>query len=172
MTMVIVGTGIIVFGAWAALKMISMVLLRTNETVRDTRRMLFYGQDGISDKEVLIWIIFITAVYVLIELGVRVYVGSHAIAEGRGHGSGRLYLVFTMMLIFAGSLAVLLDAYVVLVNLVGGGVSEGELTRRDAGTSLVIDLTSLVMTIEMMVAAFRVKKHKKEIRKTEAGNAA
>lgn len=172
MTLVIVGTGIIMFGAWAALKMYSLILLRTDKSVEEYREMLFYGRDDVSNKEVLIWLIVITTVYVLVELGIRVYVGMHAIAEGRGYGSGRLYLVFTMMLILAGSLAVLLDTYIVLVNLVGGGVNEGELTRRDAGTSLVIDLTSLVMTIEMMAAAFRVKKHNKMVRETEAEHAA
>lgn len=172
MTLVIVGTGIIMFGAWAALKMFSMILLRTSETIEETRKTLFYGQDGVSDKEVFIWIMVITALYVLIELSVRLYVGKHAIAEGRGLGSGRLYLVFTAMLILAGALAVLLDGYVVMINLVGGGIEEGELTRRNAGTSLVIDLTSLVMTIEMMAAAFRVRKYKKTIRETEADDAA
>ena len=172
MTLVIVGTGIIMFGAWAAVKVFSMILLRTDKTVAEMKELLFYEVEDITDREVIVGIVFLAALYVLIELGIRVFVGMSAIAEGRGIRSGRLYIVFMFMLIFAALLAVLFDVAIIINNLVGGGTAEGELTRRSAGTSFVIDLTSLVMMIEMMAAAFRIKKHNKILRKTETEHAA
>ena len=170
MTLVIVGTGIMMFGAWAAIKVFSMILLRTNETVAEMRELMFY-ENPYTDKEIMITIIILAALYVLIELGVRVFVGRAAIAEGRGARSGRLYIVFAFMLILAALLSVLFDLGV-MINDFTGDSGTGELTRRSAGTSFVIDLTSLVMMIEMMAAAFRVKRYRKKMKKTEDAHAA
>lgn len=170
-TLVIVGTGIIIFGAWAALKVYSAILLGTENTIAEFRVTVIDESDPISDSDLLKWIIIFATIYVLIELSVRVYVGRSAISEGRGTASGRLYLVLTFILILAALAAVLLDVLVVL-NDIAGKSTEGEVTRQDAWTSLVIDLTSLVMMVQMMISAFRVRKYKKTHRETEAGNAA
>ena len=167
----IVGTGIIMFGAWAAIKVYSAILLAKDSTISQFRETMIDETEPISDSDLLIWIIIFATIYVLIELSVRVYVGRSAISEGRGTASGRLYLVLTFILILAALAAVLLDVLVVL-NDIAGQSAEGELTRQDAWTSLVIDLTSLVMMVQMMISAFRIKKYKRMLIETEAGDAA
>ena len=171
-TLVIVGTGVIVFGAWAALKVYLLVMFRKAELIKGLRE--FVPEDaGPVDDEVLVYVVLIAAtVYVLIELGMRLFVGLSAISEGRGSRSGRLYIFFAILLILSGLIVVAADTYEMVTFSPILEFGNFSLSRSDAATSFIVDLTSLVMEVQMVVSAFRIKRFKRKIRKTEAELAA
>lgn len=171
-TLVIVGTGIIVFGAWAAVKVYLLVLFRRAELIKGLREIIDDSADAYEDRYLVYAILVLATVYVLIEMGVRLYVGLSAIAEGRGSRSGKMYIVFALLLILSSLPVVMADIYEVVTNSPTLEIGSVALSRSNAGTSLIIDLTSLVMNIQMVVSAFRIKNFKRKIRKTEAEHAA
>lgn len=175
-TLVIVGTGIMIFGVWAALKSFSLLLLRERQTIQELRGYAPEDAPYINDKVLLTATIVGVTVYVLIELAVRAFVGFSAIAEGRGKKSGSMYIVFTFILILLTLSSVITEVYVLIIGAAGGfkealnGVEHT--TELDVLTSLVIDLTSMVLMVQMVVSAFRLKKYKKQQGLKEADHAA
>ena len=171
-TLVIVGTGIMMFGIWTALKAYGLALLNSTKMIEETRSYMPEGSDTVSNGLAFAVILVIVTIYVLFELGIRAYIGLSAIAEGRGKRSGKMYIVLSFILIFIGTLAVVMDAFGVYSSVTGTGSGTDGTTASNQLTALIIDLTSLVMMIEMVVSAFRVKKYKKQQRTGEAEYAA
>ena len=176
-TLVIVGSGIMMFAVWVALKMYSMVLLRTSAIVDDIRDALPEGSTALdlSNRQLIMWTLFFVTLYVLVEAGVRCFVGLSAIAEGRGGSPKRLYIPVTYILIIAGIVSIGIDITAFVGIKVNGSIMEEAMTSttiEDLAASTIIDLTSLIMLIQMLVSSFRVKKNKKLQKEAEADHAA
>ena len=165
-TLVAVGTGIMLLGVWSAIKAYSYILLRRGSLIEEVRS---YAEEGteLTDGMLLAGVIVVFTIYVLIELGVRLFIGRSAIAEGKGHRSGKMYIPLTILLIIVTALIIFAEGYSMV-----DGKPDSNVTEVDWATSLVIDITSLVMMIEMVVSAFRVKKYKKTHLNEEGGHAA
>ena len=162
-TLVIVGTGIIVFGAWAALKVYLLVLFRKVELIEQLRGIIPDDAEPVEDKAFVYAILFAATVYVLIELGIRLFVGLSAIAEGRGVRSGKVYILFVFLLIISSLIIVSADTFEAVTSTPTLEYGSFSLSRSDAATSLIVDLTSLIMNVQMLVSSFRVKKFKKKM---------
>ena len=171
-TLVIVGTGIIMFGAWAALKVYSIVLLRESKMLGELRSYVPEDADPLSDRLLIFTLLAIITVYVIIELGVRLYIGKSAIAESRGKKKSAMYIVLTFILILFALVSVMFDCAGIFKELTGAEIGTENTTQADMVTALVIDLTSLIMMIEMVVCAFRVRKYKKQQSEAEVDHAA
>ena len=135
------GLGVIIFGLWSVLKTILLLFMKEgilSEIPDDTfvRVMFFLILGGILLFDVLI----------------RLYVGLSARAEGFGKKKGYGYVVIAILMALAS-----------LTSLVLIFFDSNEQSIWELIVSVIVEATSLVVTIELLVAAFTVKKLKKEL---------
>ena len=127
-TLVTLGTGVILFGVWSVVK--SLLYFRTN---------LFADLDTQVEPELLPYIklatVVIVALFVLADLGIRLKIGRRARAEGMGRRQKNGYLILAALIAFS-RLYLCLD-YVV---------------------SVLVDLSSTVLLAELIITALRVRK--------------
>ena len=140
-TLVVVGQGIISFGVYMALRVILSALLepaRFTGGVVETDPFLAYIVVGI------ILLLFIGA-----DMLLRLYVGRHAIREGKGQSAGNLYIVLA-------ALMALIDLAMVVADVIG--LNDHTRSYLEKIVTLISDVTIMVTTTELIVAAVRVKK--------------
>ena len=135
------GLGVIIFGLWSVLKTILLLFMKEgilSEIPDDTfvRVMFFVILGGI----------------LLIDVLIRLYVGLSARAEGFGKKKGYGYVVIAILMALAS-----------LTSLVLIFFDTNEQSLWELIVSVIVEATSLVVTIELLVAAFTVKKLKKEL---------
>lgn len=154
-TLMVVGTGILVFGVWTALKFLGMLFLTRKGIIESVRNTANVTEFTISD-ELLFGILLVFAViYLLFGLGARAIIGFSAIAEARGRRRGKLYIPLTAVFILLNFLE--------LINIIRQIVT-GDIPENRAGGSLVItliiDLTSMIMMVQMLAAVHSIRKHR------------
>lgn len=135
------GLGVIIFGLWSVLKTILLLFMKEgilSEIPDDTfvRVMFFLILGGI----------------LLVDVLIRLYVGLSARAEGFGKKKGYGYVVIAILMALAS-----------LTSLVLIFFDTNEQSLWELIVSVIVEATSLVVTIELLVAAFTVKKLKKEL---------
>ena len=135
------GLGVIIFGLWSVLKTILLLFMKEgilSEIPDDTfvRVMFFLILGGI----------------LLVDVLIRLYVGLSARAEGFGKKKGYGYVVIAILMALAS-----------LTSLVLIFFDSNEQSIWELIVSVIVEATSLVVTIELLVAAFTVKKLKKEL---------
>lgn len=135
------GLGVIVFGLWSVIKTL-LVLFMQEDTL-----------DDIPDSTVIRVIFFaILGVVLLVDLLLRLFVGLSARAEGFGKKKSVVYIIFAFLL-----------AIVSLVSVVMIFFDMDETSIDELIVSVIVEGTSLIVVIELLVAAFNVKKLKKEL---------
>ena len=159
-TLVIIGMGIIAFGFWSILKSVVVILMGSREDFYQS-----YGltDDGLSDLANYISVGIVLAV----DLWIRVNIGLKARREGladpyaaprRKQKSG--YLVAAVFLIILSILSMIVFITLPFIsNLIGTELE----TDMDL-VSWIIELTNLIALIELVAAAFRLRRLKKQIR--------
>ena len=135
------GLGVIIFGLWSVLKTILLLFMKEgilSEIPDDTfvRVMFFLILGGI----------------LLVDVLIRLYVGLSARAEGFGKKKGYGYVIIAILMALAS-----------LTSLVLIFFDTNEQSIWELIVSVIVEATSLVVTIELLVAAFTVKKLKKEM---------
>ena len=135
------GLGVIICGLWSCLKTI----------------LLLFLQDGLLKdlpEETLYRVIFFAILggLLLIDVLLRLYVGLSARAEGFGKKKGYAYIVLAILL-----------AIFSLISVVMLFMDMKETSISELVVSVIFEATSLIATIELLVAAFTVKKLKKEL---------
>lgn len=135
------GLGVIIFGLWSVLKTILLLFMKEgilSEIPDDTfvRVMFFLILGGI----------------LLVDVLIRLYVGLSARAEGFGKKKGYGYVIIAILMALAS-----------LTSLVLIFFDTNEQSIWELIVSVIVEATSLVVTIELLVAAFTVKKLKKEL---------
>ena len=135
------GLGVIIFGLWSVLKSILLLFMKEgilSEIPDDTfvRVMFFLILGGI----------------LLVDVLIRLYVGLSARAEGFGKKKGYAYVIIAILMALAS-----------LTSLVLIFFDTNEQSLWELIVSVIVEATSLVVTIELLVAAFTVKKLKKEL---------
>ena len=135
------GLGVIIFGLWSVLKTILLLFMKEgilSEIPDDTfvRVMFFLILGGI----------------LLVDVLIRLYVGLSARAEGFGKKKGYGYVIIAILMALAS-----------LTSLVLIFFDTNEQSLWELIVSVIVEATSLVVTIELLVAAFTVKKLKKEL---------
>lgn len=138
------GLGVIAFGLWSVLKTIMIMLLR--EDVREYIRQIM--PDNTTVKLVVFGML---GGVLLFDLLLRLYVGLTARSEGFGKKKGYAYIVLAILMAL-GSVAS-------IVILFSDASSQDPL---EMIVSFIVEATSLVILIELLVAAFTVKKLTKE----------
>ena len=167
-TLINVGAGIILFGIWSAIKLYSMTFLRRETSLKELKETAADDAlEGISDRTLLITAFVIITLAVLFEIGIRLYVGLSAMAEGRGKRTGKLYIIVTYLFILYSMTSIV---FYFIAGFNGQYSTENGETLPLA--SVIIEFTNMLMMIQMVISAHIVRSYKKRARREETGNAA
>ena len=148
--LIIIGTGVIAFGVWSVIKTVLYYALSRDEMLRILK------EQGLEQG-------YEAGVYVLIALalafilGLRIYIGLSARAEGVGKRRGNGYVVLAAIMTLAN-----FGGFVLSVV----GAFELELTLDnivDLSVTFVVELTSIATMAELVYSALRVRNLRKQI---------
>ena len=94
----------------------------------------------------------IIAFFMAFALAIRVFVGLSAVAEGRGKRRGLLYILIAVIMMIGD----------ICFFCVGFFMTEkeqfGALARDQSISTLIIDVTSLIMLTQMVISALKIRK--------------
>ena len=142
-TLVILGAGVIVFGFWSIIKLAAQLLfgyqLFTPEDVEEL------GEIGVFISTILVFVIQ------GMDVILRLIAGLTAMSEGRGKKTRRGYLVLIMFLILGSAFS--LTIFIPTVLETGDEIFENFV-------SIFLELSSLVVSIEVFIAGISVRRHK------------
>lgn len=139
------GVGVIAFGAWAFIK-----FMLTNTLFGDRI------DEGLSAPVSLIVNILVWGFSALI-LFLRIYVGLSARSESKGNRKTCFYIILTGIMAFFGFASIMIEIALLffaterLLHLI---------------ITMIIDITSLTILIELMVNAIRIRRYRKKVAKT------
>ena len=154
--LIILGTGVIVFGFWSIVKIVAQLALNIS----------FYDESLFDDMDP-IGIIFVTVFVILFytgDMAIRLIVGLGARAEGRdvqkrkNRRPRKTYLVFNVWLIVFSIISV-----IIAVNVF---ITSDALTFNNM-ISLFMELSSLIILLELFISALYVRKYRREHKETE-----
>lgn len=154
--LIILGTGVIVFGFWSIVKIVAQFALNIS----------FYDESLVDDMDP-IGIIFVTVFVILFyagDMAIRLIVGLGARAEGRDvqkrkkRRPRKTYLVFNVWLILFSIISV-----IIAVNVF---ITSDALTFNNM-ISLFMELSSLIILLELFISALYVRKYRREHKETE-----
>ena len=144
----VVGLGVIIFGIWSVIKTVLFTAL---------------DQDGIRSapleggwERIAFWIII--GLVLAIDLGLRFYVGRSAISESRGRKKSGLYIALALMMAII-SFGVLVGGFIVSKRMEDVGASV---------VSIIVEMTSSILLVEMAVSAIKVRRINKELKEQES----
>lgn len=151
-TLIVVGSGIVLFSIWSAVKMVGMLFLLRKETV-DALLEKVGPVEGLSDNAIFLIFFVMTVLVMGLILGIRVFVGLSAVAEGRGKRRGLLYILIAAVMIIG-------NIWFFCVGFFTMEAPErfGALTRDQSISTMIIDVTSMIMLAHMVIAALRIRK--------------
>lgn len=138
------------FGLWSVAKTIGLFLLQ-NQGLTLELEVTAQGDEQLSLAGVVVGVLFIVT-----DLALRLYVGRSAIAMSRGRKRSPLFIVLAILMVLASILTVtvLIAAIVVFhdqIPVEDIGIGKGLST-------LVIEITSLVMMIELIYCSVRLRR--------------
>ena len=165
-TLIVVGMGVMIFSVWSAIKILGTMIVR-KDGVLDFIQSTMAENQVISDYFVYVAFIIIFGIFLAFGVAAQLFVGLSAISEGRGRTAGRLYPVLTVLFILANTMSA--------VSAVRGLFSEQEteFVMQDVSlASVVIEVTSLIMLIEMLASSIKLRRYRRREREEAAGNAA
>ena len=155
-TLTVVGSGVILFGVWTVVKMVLQEINRFPEFMAELGAdELGFEETGLADlgldSNLLAMAVAFTVVIIvyLMDLGLRVFVGLSARAEGRGRPQGRLYLILAGLLLVLSGLS--------FVSYVITYFSHSEYVV-DADAAILVELTSFITLLQMIISAVRVRR--------------
>ena len=151
-TLIVVGTGTILFGIWTMVKMLGTLFILRKETV-DAFRENFEGLADYSDRMIFWVTAAVTFIIMAIAVAVRAYVGLSAISEGRGERKGTLYLILVVIMIAFSA-----TSFGANFSSVDAPQQLGAFTSNQSISALIIEATSMIMMIQMVVSALKIRK--------------
>ena len=133
--------GVILFGAWSLIKFAVTFLIHGVQF------------EGEYDEN----IIFISTIIVWVVLGlaflIRLYIGLSARAESEGRRRRRAYLILTGLIAFIDAAAIVVEIIVMVMEPKG---------LLNMAITVMIDVTSTVILIELLVNAVRIRRIRRE----------
>lgn len=134
------GTGVIVFGVWIFLKLLIYILLLPERLLG-----LEYIQ---SDSIVKIVVIIFLTIIMSADILFRVYIGKRAIAEAKGIKKGYAYIILSFPIAINSIYSLFYDFTTIHSIL-------------DLAANVVTELTSAIITVDLISSAFLLKKYNK-----------
>lgn len=149
-TLSVVGTGIILFAAWSLVKTFGTLFVMQSDSGQLRIVELRQMTPELTDAEFFLLLLVTALITLLLEIVLRVYIGLSAKAEARGSKRRRLYIILAGFLVLE-SIGIVATS---LMQLVAGGDTDPE----QLVTTIIIETTSLIMIIEMMISAIRIRR--------------
>lgn len=146
-TLVVLGTGVVLYGFWTIIKL-AMCLIFGFELF-DESDLEELGPIGITF--VMIILVIIMAIDVLI----RLYAGLRARYEGTGKKVGKGYLFWCVWLMLESAFSI----FIVVPDVIN---MQGDFI--DTYLSVFMELTSAAMTIEVFLAGISVRRYRKKLK--------
>ena len=154
-TLVIVGTGVIIFGIWSLLKTLFALLLN----IGDLYEVIL--KEETPEGRVAIFIV--VTLMLMIDLAFRVSVGLSAIAVARGKKSRFIFVAGALILAFSSATTVTAQIK---------GIVTGEEITLISHVTAAVELTSLITLTQLINSAMAIRGIRKELKKQGKGNAA
>ena len=167
-TLRIVGAGTIAFGIWSLVKVFTVLFIRRNEIITAVYENA--QENGLDMTEInrslLFKMMLIMAMTMLIfDIAARLLVGFSAIYEGNGRNMRFPYVILTciMMLINISNIITLLTG-----TQEDAGILTEVFNNDSMLSSVLIELTSFIMLLEMTIASVRIRRFTRQERKKRA----
>ena len=166
-TLRIVGAGTIVFGVWSCVKAFGVLFFKRqeiiNEILEDAGKTDIQLSEDLEGKMFTVLLIMVLIV-LLADLAARLFVGLSAISESRGRRRGILYIAVTCIMIST--------SFTTIISVISGSVNKSaaesvSLMHDSVVSTVLIELTSMVMLTEMVVASVRTKRFRQRTERTE-----
>lgn len=143
------GSGVIAFGLWEAIKPLLIIILAPDEEIKASMANLTVPQ--------MLFVVLIVAVILLLAMSFRFWMGLSARAEGLGKRRGPLYMVVAFIAFGVQTILFVMALWVLPTR----NFTEEPLLS--ALASLVVEGTSVCITGELAFAARKVKRLKKQL---------
>lgn len=143
------GLAVIAFGLWSIVKSVIRIFVSGRKELDEV-----FGADNPGVDTLFLYLVLISLAFMLLELGLRIYVGLTARAESRGKKKTVVYLILSVLL-------AALSVYGI-VSILQSGYSQ---SLPDLVISLLVELTSLFATAELFYSAVKVKQLRKQTEK-------
>ena len=150
-TLIVVGTGTILFSVWTVVKTLGTLILLKDEAVAVVRKTADENGIIISDQHLFYIVLAVTLIALLLFLAVRTYIGLTAISEGRGLRRRIGYLILAVIINFVSVKSQdSIDSLAVFSN--------------DTSLSAhIIEITSIIMLVELVFSAIRIRIVRKRV---------
>ena len=157
-TLIVVGTGIILFSIWTVVKTLGLIFMLKDESIAIARKVADEIGISISDQHLYYIVLAVMLIILLLFLAVRTYIGRAAISEGRGVRRRKGYLILAVIMIIINTAAV-------AANYLLPESQEflGELSTNNSLPAFIIEVTSMIMMAEMVFAAARLRRARRRI---------
>ena len=162
--LVTVGFGIMIFGVWNVIKTFSVLFLNQNAIVNlikgyTEEDLNKYVSDSTIFTFIFIWFILFMSVGVI----ARLYIGCSAIFVGRYKRKKSLYIPITIIYIICSLGEFYYDFNDIFFN--PDSISTNLETRDSPIVTLIIEITSMVMMVELVVLSRRIRRIRREAEK-------
>ena len=161
--LIIVGMGIMIFGIWNVAKSVSVLILNKSVYTEMIHAMLVELDPEMEFlADVVFFTVFaITFIILMISIAIRLFIGFSAISVGKNKKKRNLYIPVSFAFIFMGVYEIYVEVSYLITSL--SDSSEYVLLISDNPLlSVFIEITSLVMVIELLIASFKIRKLRKE----------
>ena len=161
--LVISGVGVIAFGLWSVIKAaiyFILIPLEPTSSVLMNNDLADLHKQGLTDREIGYLIAAAILLSLLLDFALRLYVGRSAFADGRRLTKKRFFYVIWAMFIAAGLVSNLVTRS---VQLYSGDEEFWGSAISAANVSVIVDITSLLALIEMIVAAIMVRRLRRKL---------
>lgn len=170
-TMVISGVGIILFGVWSIVKASIFFLITPLEHLAevlpgDQKEKI--AEDGFSQEAIAYTVLVMILIILLVSLMIRLYIGRAAIQDGRRIRRRRPFYIVCAILIGVS----LISSTIATLRPGSGEEAAWASDLNVASVSVVVDLTSLLCVVELIISAILVRKLRKKLGVTIPGRGA
>ncbi len=155
-TLVIVGTGVILYGLWSVVKTLFLALQELHRQSMDSSVLAMMQPFSPEIAKTVFFLLGVLLLVILLaaDILLRLYVGLSARAEGFGRKKkGYGYLVIAALMAVA-SVTTLVAAVISIPSSLD--------TIEDKIVTIIVELTSCITMTEMIISALKVKKLRKE----------
>jgi hypothetical protein len=161
-----IGTGIVIFGVWTIVKTLLTLLTGRYQIFKTAQELSAGSEYFVSPRIFAVLLVIIFAAMTFIDIWLRFYVGLHARRDARGKKAGRLYIIITCLMILGSILLITANIYTLATRFMAA-LAAAEAAAQEVVppvnsdisiTGVLIELTSLIMMIELVASAGRVRK--------------
>lgn len=162
-TLIVVGMGTILFSVWTVVKTLGSFFLLKDESVAVVKKAAGESGVALSDQQVFYVVLVVMVLFLILFLAARTFVGMSAISEGRGLRRRYGYLILASIMIILN-----IASFVTSFFSTRSQESISVFTNDTSLSALIIELTSMIMLVELVYSAIRIRKVRKRVRQSMA----